>query len=185
MEWVLEDVRKFRELILYVSQKCATDPRFGAVKLNKILYFSDFLAYAYFGEPITGMEYFKLEHGPAPRRLVPVREQMKRDGELGIQELPVGSRVERRPVNLRAPFLDVFAAREISLVDSVIEFLGGRTGSAVSHLSHKMAGWKAARMEETIPYETVFMSEEPLTQTDIARGIEIASEHGLLETSEA
>jgi len=30
---------KFRELILYISQKCANDPSFGAIKVNKILYF--------------------------------------------------------------------------------------------------------------------------------------------------
>lgn len=182
---VPENLRKFKELILYVSQKCANDPRFGAVKLNKILYFSDFLSYAYYGEAITGVEYFKLEHGPAPRRLLPVREQMRQDGELGIQELPVGSRIERRPVNLRSPRLELFTAREISLVDSVIEFLSGHSGSTVSHLSHKMPGWKAARLQETIPYETVFMSEEALTEADIDRGIDVAVEYGLLETSEA
>jgi len=180
-----ENERKFRELILYISQKCANDPRFGAVKLNKILYFSDFLSYAHYSESITGMEYFKLQHGPAPRRLVPVREQMKREGDLGIQELPIGSGIERRPVNLRAPDLAVFTAREIALVDAVIELFSSHTGRSVSDLSHKMSGWKAARLEETIPYETVFMSEEPLTETDIARGQEIAVEHGLLETSEA
>src|ERR1700733_2004446 len=98
-----DNPRELRELILYISQKCANDPRFGAVKLNKVLYFSDFLSYAHYREPITGMEYFKLPHGPAPRRLVPIREQMKQDGDLGIQELPIGSGIERRPVNLRAP----------------------------------------------------------------------------------
>jgi hypothetical protein len=181
---ITENERKFRELILYVSQKCANDPRFGAVKLNKILYFSDFLSYGHYNEPITGMEYFKLQHGPAPRRLVPVREQMKRDGDLGIQELPIGSGIERRPVNLRAPDLSVFSAREIALVDAVIDFFSKQTGKSISDLSHRMSGWKAARLEETIPYETVFMSEEPLTETDIVRGREIAAEHGLLETSE-
>lgn len=179
-----ENVPKFKELVLYVSQKCANDPRFGSVKLNKILYFSDFLAFAHYGEPITGMEYFKLQHGPAPRRLVPIREQMKRDGDLGIQALPIGSGVEQRPVNLRAPDLSVFSAREIALVDAVIEFFSKHTGRTISDLSHRMSGWKAARLEETIPYETVFMSEEPLTEADIIRGREIAADYGLLETSE-
>ena len=32
------------ELILYVADKCADDPRFGATKLNKILWWSDFQA---------------------------------------------------------------------------------------------------------------------------------------------
>ena len=36
------DERKLRELILYISQRCANDPTFGAIKLNKTLCFSDF-----------------------------------------------------------------------------------------------------------------------------------------------
>ena len=41
------------ELILYVASKCTEDQLFGATKLNKILWRSDFRAYAKHGEPIT------------------------------------------------------------------------------------------------------------------------------------
>ena len=40
---------KFRELILYVARRSEDDKYFGAVKLNKILYFSDFNAYRELG----------------------------------------------------------------------------------------------------------------------------------------
>jgi hypothetical protein len=110
---------------------------------------------------------------------------MLQNGELGIQQLPIGSRIEQRPVNLRNPDLAVFSAREIALVDAVIDFCSGRTGKNVSDLSHRMSGWKVAGDRETIPYESVFMSEDSLTATDIERGREIAAEHGLLEPSEA
>src|SRR5437660_6974881 len=58
-KWPENEVR-YKELVLYICQKCATDQKFGATKLNKILYFSDFLAYAELGEPITGFEYQRL-----------------------------------------------------------------------------------------------------------------------------
>jgi hypothetical protein len=77
---IRENPKKLKELILYISQKCASDPNFGAIKLNKILYFSDFASFAHYGEPITGAEYQKLEQGPAPRRMVPVRNEMQRSG---------------------------------------------------------------------------------------------------------
>ena len=121
-----EDERKMKELILYVSLKCANDPTFGAVKLNKILYFSDFLAYAYYGSPVTGFEYQKLPIGPAPKRLLPIREQMIKAGELGIQEVPLRSGyTQKRTVNLRLPDLEVFSAKQIALVDAVIDALKG------------------------------------------------------------
>lgn len=63
---------KFRELILYVANMSRNDPDFGAVKLNKILYYADFRAYRELGRPISGAAYRKLSEGPAPRQLLRV-----------------------------------------------------------------------------------------------------------------
>ena len=177
-----ENQEKLAELILYISQKCANDPRFGAVKLNKILFFSDFLSFANCDVPITGMEYQKLEHGPGPRRLLPVRNGLVESGDLGIQALPLGGWVQQRTVNLRAPNLEGFTAREIALVDSVIDALSAKTAKMVSDFSHRMSGWKVAMPRETIPYETVFLPEKPapLSEDAIACGQRIAKELGLL-----
>ena len=123
--------RKLAELILYISQKCAQDSDFGATKLNKILYFSDFSAYENWGESITNCEYQNLRGGPAPRRLLLVRDQLKSDGHLVVQPvyLPSGV-VQHRTVNLREPDLTDFKTREIALVDNVIDRLSGLSASA-------------------------------------------------------
>jgi antitoxin SocA-like protein len=169
-----ENETKYQELVLYICQKCATDPKFGATKLNKLLYFSDFLAYAMLGEPITGFEYQRLPNGPAPRRMLPMRERMEKHRALGFQVVPLkGGRTQRRAVNLRAPDLSVFTAAQISLVDRIIEELWDLDADAVSDLSHRMIGWKLADPGETIPYETVFISSEPLTETDVQRAREL------------
>ena len=63
------DEKKLEELILYISEQCADDPTRGAVKLNKILCYSDFLFYAYHDRGITNVEYQKLPKRPAPRKL--------------------------------------------------------------------------------------------------------------------
>ena len=170
-----EDERKLRELILYISQKCATDPTFGATKLNKILFFADFLAYANLGKAITNFDYQKLPQGPAPRRLVPVREQMIADGELVIQQVRLlTGNVQKRTVNLRPPDLTIFSGDEIALVDEVIEALEGAKAEAVSELTHRMLGWKLVDEGESIPYNTIFLSNEPLTEAEIQRGRELA-----------
>jgi hypothetical protein len=175
-----ENEARFRELVLYISQKCANDPKFGAVKLNKILFFSDFLAFAHYGKPITGFEYQKLEQGPAPRRLVPVRKRMIEKKELGLQEIPLKSgNIQTRTVNLRRPNLTVFKPEHIAIVDSVIEALSESGSDTLSELTHKMVGWKTARFGETIPYETIFLTDEPLSEADVEKGREIAEEFGL------
>jgi hypothetical protein len=170
-----ENESKFRELVLYVAEKCADDLSFGATKLNKILFYADFRAYAILGRPITGAEYQKLEYGPAPRRLIPIRDRMVKAGELATQEIRLPSGIsQKRPVNLRLPDLSLFTAEEISIVDDVIRELRGQGAETVSTRSHEMVGWIVAKLGETIPYETVFVSNEPLSQEEIARGRELA-----------
>src|SRR2546425_884388 len=68
---------KLAEMILHIAQLSEGDEPFGATKLNKILFYCDFLSYLYHGKPITGQEYQKLPNGPAPRRLVPVLQYLE------------------------------------------------------------------------------------------------------------
>jgi len=174
-------VQKFKELLLYISEKCAHDRRFGAVKLNKILFFSDFIAYAQLGNPISGFEYQKLQNGPAPRNLVQIRKQMENDRELALQEVPLKSgKIQKRTVNLRRPNLNLFSAEEIALVDRVVTVLSDKYAEEVSDLSHREVGWKVVAMNETIPYETAFISDEPLTPIEIQRGRELARQFDLM-----
>jgi hypothetical protein len=169
---------RFRELLLYVCEKCATDPKFGSTKLNKILYFSDFLAFARFGEPITGFEYQREKNGPVPKRMLPVRAEMVKAGDLAVQPIRLMSgRIQHRSVNLREPRLNVFTPSHIALVDSIIETFWGFNADEVSDFSHQMVGWKIADEGESIPYESVFISAEPLTEADIQRAKELARAH--------
>lgn len=177
MRRMKESKKKMKELILYISEKCADDRFFGATKLNKILFLSDFWAYAEFGRPITGMEYMKLRHGPAPRKLLPIRREMERGRELAIQEGRLSDLPQMRPVNLRPANLSLFTAEEIALVDMVIEKLRGATAAATSRYTHRWSGWQIADENETIPYPTVFLSDDPISEVEIQRGMELNRRH--------
>jgi hypothetical protein len=182
---VIGDEEKLAELILYISQKCATDPKFGAIKLNKILYLSDFLSFGNFGEPITGVEYQHLRLGPAPRRLIPVREALQSAGKLVVQSLALkGGRQQTRTVNLTDPNLKLFSGREIALVDSVIEDLWDLDAEESSEFSHRFVGWKMTKEGDNIPYGTIFISDEPLSPAEIQRGQELAKELNLASDAE-
>jgi len=171
---------KLAEMILYVCQKCADDPCFGSIKLNKILYFADFYHYGNFGAAITGVEYQKLPHGPAPRRLLPVRNRLIEERALGIQPVALRSGdTQKRPVNLRQADLRQFSGEEIATIDEIIDCLKNLNSAEASDLSHKMVGWQLVDEGETIPYSTVFLSNEPLDDAEINRGMEIARKHGL------
>ena len=175
------DEEKFRELVLYIATQCEEHPFFGATKLNKILFFSDFIAHDQLGAAITGAEYVALEYGPGPRRWLPIREDMRLSGEIDI--LQSGS--QQRVVALRPPDVEVFSSDERRIVDMMVSALKYRDAESVSALSHRFLGWQAARAEflasgiaTVIPYETVHVSNEPLTQVEVQEGKALVEQHG-------
>lgn len=177
------DEEKLRELILYIADKCEQDTYFGATKLNKVLFFADFLAFKQLGHSITGAEYIALEHGPVPRRLLPVKEQLTNEGDIAEQQ----RFRQKRIVVLREPDLSKFSAEEIALVDAVIDALRHQNAETVSNLSHGFLGWKAAWAEReatdkqsVIPYSTVFVSKAPADDFEKAHAHELAKKHGWL-----
>jgi hypothetical protein len=171
----VQDDSKLGELILYISGKSAGDARFGSTKLNKLLYFSDFLAYGKFGEPITCAVYRHLVNGPAPRDLEEIRDGLIAVGALRLEERKLDNeRRQIRPVALRAANTDNFSAKQIELVGELIRVHWDRTADEISLASHNYVGWKMTKNGETIPYETIFLSDAPLTPEEIYRGQELA-----------
>lgn len=157
------DEAKLAELMLYVAMKCERERTFGATKLNKVLFFADFAAVRLFGKPITGAIYQKLQFGPAPIQLMPVRKSLELSGRAAVQnrQLTVG-RTQQRLVALRDPDLSMFSAREIALVDEVIDTLRGKNAIHVSDLSHEFLAWKLGELNESIPYELALLPQAPL-----------------------
>jgi uncharacterized phage-associated protein len=155
------DDEKLRELILLISQESEGDAPFGSVKLNKLLFYVDFLAFTQFGKPVTGQEYQRLPNGPAPRRLLPLTKQMEGRGEFAIAQREFFGRQLKRPMALREPDLSKFSADEVSLVHKLLKRWWGKTASEISERSHRFAGWKLAGEKETIPYTVALVNRGP------------------------
>jgi hypothetical protein len=181
-----EDRRKLQELILYISQQYASDPLYGTTRLNKVLYFIDFLAYARLGTPVTGAEYIRERRGPVPR---PIRQpsrvltQMKRAELLDLKETLgqiLGKSVTLvTPVPRRESDLTAFSTEELALVDPIIEqFRGWRSGT-ISKFSHQFPQWHSVPLNEIIPYELAFVDEDQrFTEAEITHGVELAKRYG-------
>ena len=152
---------KLRELVLYISELSEGDRPFGAVKLNKLLFYVDFNAYKHLGKPVTGQEYQKLEHGPCPRRMKPIMESMSSSGEIAIRKVEYYGHNQHRPFALREPNLDIFTAREIDLINRVVEHFRGINATEISEKSHAFAGWLLAEEGETIPYDVALVGNQP------------------------
>lgn len=168
---------RLKELILYIADKCRDDPTFGAVKLNKVLYHSDFRSFERFGIPITGADYQRLERGPAPLALKIVEREMESQGEINVRTVPYGPYSQKRVTALRDADLSFFSAQDIAIVDAVIGELWGQTALRVSEGSHGRP-WKTRNNGDRIPYEAAYLSNEPVTEEDVDRTSQLVRAHG-------
>lgn len=172
------DDRKFKELLLYVAQRCVSDRHFGKTKLNKILYFVDFEAYGRLGRSVTGAEYQRRPYGPVPREILGARQDLVLAGAAHVETAHRFGYAQGRLVAEQSADTSVFTADELELIEEVIDSLWHLTGAAVSEMSHQELGWQLAEDGDTIPYHTVFLDHGPLTDDDIRRGQELYRIYG-------
>lgn len=69
-------VNKFKNVLLYILERCAGKPNVGETVLYKLLYFCDFNYYELYEEHLTGARYRKVPYGPVPQKLDTIINQM-------------------------------------------------------------------------------------------------------------
>lgn len=173
-----EGQMRFRELLVYIAQKCEEDPAFGATKLNKLLFYADFRAFFRHGQPITGAEYQRLPRGPAPRALLPVRRELAEEGAIAQEARHTGVGEQNRVRANRDADVSLFTSSEMAIVDEVIDEFWGKNAVDVSNQSHGIA-WSSRRDGDSIPYEAAYLSDEPVTDDDIARTERVLRENNI------
>jgi hypothetical protein len=155
--WDSPDEDKLGELIIYAAGQLLDDPAGGAVKINKVLYFSECAHIRTYGVPITGVAYQKLPQGPAPRRFVPVRDRLIANGDVVPSVEQRFGRPQHRLTPRRAPRAGVLSPEELETVDAVIDALLGKSGTEVSEMSHEEPGWIMVDENEDIPLSTAYL----------------------------
>lgn len=157
------------EMILYIAHRCQGARRFGGIKLNKILWKSDFDAYAARGVPVTGRAYQRLRLGPAPKEMLPVHRDMVQRGLIRVEATDFGDGIiEQRTIALRDPNLDLFTPDDIAFVDRAIGHFWTLTGTETSDDSHG-AAWSTRANGDPMPYETALLSDRSLRTPQMLR----------------
>lgn len=141
------DREKFKRLVHYVIWRAGKRDWFGAVKLNKVLWFSDTEAFAHTGQPITGAAYTRHKFGPVPKAIMPVRSELEREGTIRIKR---EGKLDRFTA-LTKPDMQLFTTSELAIIDYWIEHIATyETAQSISAKSHDYA-WQIASMGEPLP----------------------------------
>ncbi|MFI3330677.1 MAG: DUF4065 domain-containing protein [Rikenellaceae bacterium] len=158
------NINKFKNLILYILEKCAGKPNVGETVLYKLLYFSDFNYYELYEEHLSGATYRKLPNGPVPLNVDIVLKNMVENGDLQLFKTKYFGYPQKRYMPLVEADLRVFNGAEKEVIDNVIDSLSGMTATDISLYSHEDMPWKASKDKDEIDYELVFYRTTPYSR---------------------
>ncbi len=151
-----ENVEKFKNALLYITQKIGALPNVGQTVLYKILYFCDFDYYEKYEEQLIGATYIKNHHGPTPREFAKIIQEMIKDEQIEEVKRRFYDKDQKAYLSAKNPDLSVFSGRELQHIDEEIARLGHKTAKELSDFSHQDIPWISTEIGKNIPYEAVF-----------------------------
>lgn len=166
-------VNKFKNVLLYILERCAGKPNVGETVLYKLLYFSDFNYYELYEEHLTGAEYRKLPYGPVPQKLDIIIAQMIEKGQLQRVKTEYHGYPQTRYLPLEKADLTELRASEKDVIDRVIDQMSEWSAVAISNYSHKDMPWLASKDGEEINYELAFYRDAPFSVRNYGDEIEV------------
>jgi transcriptional regulator with XRE-family HTH domain len=165
-------VNKFKNVLLYILERCAGKPNVGETVLYKLLYFSDYNYYELYEEHLTGAKYRKLPFGPVPQKLDLIIKQMIDAGQLQRVKTEYHGFPQTRYLPLVKANLTELKASEKDIIDKVIEQMSDWSASAISDYSHKDLPWLVSKEGEEINYELAFYRDAPYSVRNYGNEIE-------------
>lgn len=166
-------IGKFKNILLYILERCAGKPNVGETVLYKLLYFSDFNYYELYEEHLTGANYRKLPYGPVPQNLDIILNTMIKNKQVQRFKTEYHGYPQTRYLPLEKADLRGLLASEKEVIDKVIEQMSDWSASAVSNYSHKDIPWMASKDGEDINYELVFYREPPFSVRNYEEDVEL------------
>ncbi|MBO4670997.1 MAG: DUF4065 domain-containing protein [Bacteroidales bacterium] len=146
-----QSVSRLKNLLLYVLGQMGETFQ---TKMNKVLFYIDFLSYRERGMAISGLAYQAIEFGPVPQRwdrvysaFDEVQEQLRMVQGQECMSLVAGGDAD----------MSAFSEEEMAVINEVCGKLKDMTSRAVSKLSHEETAWKEhVGKSDTIPFSEAF-----------------------------
>lgn len=142
------DIRKLLNAILFFCKEGVLK-----TKLNKLLFYADFVHYREYAVSITGSRYAHIPFGPAPDKYSFYFADMVDEGMLSIDEKDYNGVIGEVYKSLTKPDLAAFSDSELKVMLMVMDKFRDFTANQISDLSHKEKGYIDTRTGEMISYE--------------------------------
>lgn len=147
---------KITEMVVYFSDKLSP----FKTKMNKLLFYADFLMFKQSCFSISGMRYKAIEMGPVPINFQSIFEYLANKDEIDIftTEFPQGYIGEQFKAKKNRPFrAELFSENELNVLEKVANVFKPTSTNQIIEISHLEEAWKKnEKNKSVISYEYAF-----------------------------
>lgn len=147
---------KLTEMVVYFSDKLSP----FKTKMNKLLFYADFLMFKQSCFSISGTRYKAIDMGPVPNNFQSVFEYLANNGEINIctTEFPNGHSGEQFKSKEGRKFnANLFTENELNTLEKVASMFKETSTNNIIKLSHLEEAWKSNEAgKKVISYEYAF-----------------------------
>lgn len=142
---------RLKNLMLFILEHCE---EVWTTKMNKLLFYIDFVSYRETGMAISGLSYRAIEFGPVPERWGRVYSQFD---EISLETRSVGDYEGNMLMANSTCDTSLFSKDELNVMELVCESLGKCSSRQLSDLSHQELAWiERHQSHMAIPYDYAF-----------------------------
>lgn len=150
--YATQSVDKLKNILLYYIEQ---EGGVFFTKMNKLLFYTDFLAYRLTGKGMTGLCYKAIAYGPVPLHWDRVYS-FYNDIDQEIVQYPDG-RAGTRLVSNLSPDKSYFSEDELEMLDYIYQRFKKETPTQISEISHQEEAWKKyLNSDKLISFEMAF-----------------------------
>lgn len=130
-----QSLSRLKNVLLYILSRCGEQ---FCTKMNKMLFYADYLAYRRMSCAISGLSYRAIAYGPVPERWDRIYSQFN---DVVMEPRNLGDFEGVVLVPKADPDMSMFSEREISVLNDVCERFWGSSSREMSELSHEELAW--------------------------------------------
>lgn len=161
----IESPEIMKELILYFASRSEEDKYLGIVKLMKLLFYTDISAYRKLGHSITGLQYYKLDNGPAPVKYKEIEKELVETGALNFSHVQTKhTNNQAKPIAMRKSAIEkLVSSEEMDIIKNVFETKLPQNTGTISKCSHDITfGWDNIPIQGLLPIEIYLISTQSI-----------------------
>ena len=147
------DLEKLKNMILYLAERLNG---VFVTKLNKLVWYCDFLHFKETSVSITGTQYLHLQYGPVPKYYDHIIGFMQDEGLLDKKEITFDAEEDISGEKLTAlvePDKSMFSEKEFHVMNFVIDKFRNYTATRIADESHQETAYRKSEDRHIISYE--------------------------------